>query len=196
MKADVSQSRLTEEQKALFQQELDRFRSMFVVSSKKQGRTDLLEFEIDTGSNVSIKQQPYRVSIEEGDVMEADIQQYLELGLIRPSTSPWASPVLVIRKPDGGIRFCIDYRKWNTVTVKYCYLMPLIDDTLDVLSGARLFSTIDIASGYWNVPMHDNSVSKTAFTCKYGLYKWMVMPLGLCNAVPAFERGWKLSLST
>ncbi|GMF48821.1 unnamed protein product [Phytophthora fragariaefolia] len=138
MKADFSQSRLTEEQKALFQQELDRF----------------------------------------WKVMEAEIQQYLELGLIRPSTSPWASPVLMIRKSDGDIRFCIDYRKLNAVTVKDCYPMPLIDDILDVLRGAKLFSTMDIASGYWNVPMHENSVSKTAFTCKYGLYEWMVMLFG------------------
>ncbi|GMF48867.1 unnamed protein product [Phytophthora fragariaefolia] len=119
------------------------------------------------------------VSIAEGEVMEAEIQQYLELGLIRPSTSPWASPVLMIRKPDGGIRFCIDYRKLNAVTVKDYYPMPLIDDTLDVLSGAKLFSTMDIVSGYWNVPLHEDSVSKAAFTCKYGLNEWMVMPFGL-----------------
>ncbi|GMF25486.1 unnamed protein product [Phytophthora fragariaefolia] len=131
---------------------------------------------------------PYRVSFAEGEIMEADLQQYLELGLIRPSTSPWASPVLMIRKPGGGIRFCIDYRKLNAVTVKDCYPMPLIDDILDVLNGAKLFSAMDIASGYWNVPMHEDSFSKTTFTCKYGLYEWLVMPFGLCNAVPAFER--------
>ncbi|KAE8986476.1 hypothetical protein PR002_g22342 [Phytophthora rubi] len=164
------------------------FRSMFVESSKKPGRTDLLQFEIDTGDSAPIKQQPYRVSLAEGEVMEAEIQQYLGLNLIRPSTSAWASPVLMIRKPDGGIRFCIDYRKLNAVTVKDCYPMPLIDDILDVLGDAQLFSTMDIASGYWNVPMHPDSVSRTAFTCKYGLYEWLVMPFGLCNAVPAFER--------
>ncbi|GMF45018.1 unnamed protein product [Phytophthora fragariaefolia] len=188
LEAAFSQSKLSDEQKALFQQELNRFRDMFVESSKKPGRTDLLEFRIDTGENRPIKQQPYRVSFAEGEIMEAEIQQYLELGLIRPSTSPWASPVLMIRKPDDGIRFCIDYRKLNAATVKDCYPMPLIDDILDVLSGAKLFSTMDIASGYWNVPMHEDSISKTAFTCKYGLYEWLVMPFGLCNAVPAFER--------
>ncbi|KAF0724018.1 hypothetical protein Ae201684_017218 [Aphanomyces euteiches] len=120
--------------------------------------------------------------------MEAEINQYQDLGLIRPSKSPWASPVLMIRKPDGSIRFCIDYRRLNKVTVKDSYPMPRIDDLLDVLGRAKLFSTMDIASGYWNVPMAKESIEKTAFTCKYGLYEWLVMPFGLCNAVPCFER--------
>ncbi|OWZ13531.1 Retrovirus-related Pol Polyprotein from transposon 412 [Phytophthora megakarya] len=151
------------------------------------GRTDLLEFSIDTGSSPPTKQRPYRVSKAEGDVMEAELQQYLSLGHIRPSTSPWASPVLMIRKPDCGIRFCIDYRRLNAITVKDCYPMPLIDAILDVLGNAKLFSTMDMTSGYWNVQMAKNSVEKTAFTYKYGLYEWLVMPFGLCNAVPAFE---------
>ncbi|GMF32082.1 unnamed protein product [Phytophthora fragariaefolia] len=149
---------------------------------------DLLKVEIDTGDNRPIKQQPYRVSVADGEVMEAEVEEYLDLGLIRPSNSPWASPVLMIRKPDGGIRFCIDYRRLNAVTVKDCYPMPLIDDILDVLGDARLFSTMDIASGYWNLPIHENSVAKTAFTCKFGLYEWLVIPFGHCNAVSAFER--------
>ncbi|OWZ19266.1 Retrovirus-related Pol Polyprotein from transposon 412 [Phytophthora megakarya] len=93
----------------------------------------------------------------------------------------------MIRKPDGCIRFCIDYRKLNAITVKYCYPMPLSDDILDVLGNAKFISTMDIASGYWNVPMHLDCISKTAFTSKFGLYEWLVMPFGLCNAVPAFE---------
>ncbi|KAE8883743.1 hypothetical protein PF007_g22418 [Phytophthora fragariae] len=188
MEADFTDSKLGGEQQELLRSLLGDFRDMFVESSLKPGRTDLLKFSIDTGTHPPIKQRPYRVSNAEGDVMEAEIDQYLELGLVRPSTSPWASPVLMIRKPDGGIRFCIDYRRLNAVTIKDRYPMPLIDDILDVLRGAKLYSTIDIASGYWNVPMDPDSVEKTAFTCKYGLFEWLVMPFGLCNAVPAFER--------
>ncbi|KAE9280634.1 hypothetical protein PF001_g24140 [Phytophthora fragariae] len=185
---DFTDSKLGGEQRVLLADLLGSFRDMFVETSLKPGRTDLLEFSIDTGTQAPIKQRPYRVSQAEEDVMEAEVQQYLELNLIRPSTSPWASPVLMIRKPDGGIRFCIDYRRLNAITIKDCYPMPLIDDILDVLAGAKLFSTMDIAPGCWNVPMAADSVEKTAFTCKYGLFEWLVTPFGLCNAVPAFER--------
>ncbi|OWY96568.1 hypothetical protein PHMEG_00033137, partial [Phytophthora megakarya] len=188
LKVDFSDSDMNEEQCELFSEMLNGFKDLFVETSKRPGRTDLLKFKIDTGTHVPIKQQPYRVSRVEGEVMEAEIDQYSDLGLIRPSMSPWASPVLMIRKPDGGVRFCIDYRKLNAVTIKDSYPMPLIDDILDVLGQAKLFSTMDIASGYWNVPMDPDSVEKTAFTSKFGLYEWLVMPFGLCNAVPAFER--------
>ncbi|KAF0725832.1 hypothetical protein Ae201684P_018644 [Aphanomyces euteiches] len=157
-------------------------------SSKAPGKTHLVELSIDTGISPPIRNVPYRTSKAESDIMEAEINQYLDLGLIRPSKSPWASPVLMIREPDGTIRFCVDYRKLNSVTIKDSYLMPRIDDLLDVLGRAKLFSTMDIASGYWNVPMAKDSIEKTAFTCKYGLYEWLVMPFGLCNAVPCFER--------
>ncbi|KAH9131277.1 hypothetical protein LEN26_007781 [Aphanomyces euteiches] len=161
---------------------------IFVTTSKAPGRTDLVKCYINTGSAPPIKQAPYRVSQREGEIMEAEIQQYLGLGLIRPSTSPWASPVLMIRKPDGPIRFCIDYRRLNEVTIMDSYPLPRIDDLLDVLGNAKYFSTMDVASGYWNVRMEEDSIPKTAFTCKFGLYEWLVMPFGLCNAVPQFER--------
>ncbi|ETN00296.1 hypothetical protein PPTG_24275 [Phytophthora nicotianae INRA-310] len=176
---DFQDSSLGAEQRRLFVEMLKEMRDLFVETSKKPGKTELLRFSIDTGEHAPIKQPPYRVSKAVGDVMESEIQEYLDLGLIRPSTSPWASPVLMIRKPEGGIRFCIDYRKLNAVTVKDSYPMPLIDDILDVLGNAKLFSTMDIASGYWNVPMDPDIVEKTAFTSMFGLYEWLVMPFDL-----------------
>jgi hypothetical protein len=136
---------LSQEQKALFRGELDAFNNMFVNSSKRPGRPGLLKFQIDTSDNPPIKQQPYRLSMAEGEVMETEIGQYLNLGFICASNSSWVSPVLMIRKSDGGIRFYFDYRKLNAVTVRDIYPMPLIDD---ILGGACLFSTMDIASGY------------------------------------------------
>ena len=175
-------------QQEALRNELLAFKDIFVDTSKQPGRTDMLEFEIDTEAASPIKQHPYKVTKAEEEIMSAEIKQYLDLGLIRESTSPWSSPVLMIRKPDGNIRFCIDYRKLNSVTKKDSYPMPRIDDLLSSLQGSKLFSTMDIASGYWNVPMAERSIEKTAFTCKFGLYEWTVMPFGLCNAVPAFER--------
>ena len=96
--------------------------------------------------------------------------------------------MLMIRKPDGSIRFCIDYRKLNSVTIKDSYPMPRIDDLLDVLGRAKLFSSMDVASGYWNVPMAEDSISRTAFTTKFGLYEWKVMPFGLTNAPAGFQK--------
>ncbi|ETV95586.1 hypothetical protein H310_11021 [Aphanomyces invadans] len=143
---------------------------LFVKTSKAPGRTDLIECHINTAGASPIKSAPFRVTQKEGEIMEAEIRQYLDLGLIRKSTSPWASPVLMIRKPDGSIRFCIDYRKLNDVTAKDCYPMHRVDDLLDFLGKAKYFSTMDVASGYWNVRMAEDSIEKTAFTCKLGLY--------------------------
>ncbi|KAH9099772.1 hypothetical protein Ae201684P_018782 [Aphanomyces euteiches] len=150
---DSTESSLSIDQRELLRKTLVKFSDIFVDSSKAPGRTHLIEFSIDTGNKPPIRSVPYRTSKAEGDIMEAERIQYLDLGLIRPSKSPWSSPMLMIRKPDGSIRFCIDYRKLNSVTVKDSYPMPRIDDLLDVLGRAKLFSTMDIASGYWNVPM-------------------------------------------
>ncbi|KAH9102372.1 hypothetical protein AeMF1_021032, partial [Aphanomyces euteiches] len=162
---------------------------LFVTTSKAPGRTDRIRCTINTGDATPIKSAPFRVSQKEGELMEAEIQQYLDLGLIRPSTSPWASPVLMIRKPDGSIRTGIPCRA-STIcsTIKDRYPMPRVDDLLDVLGKSKYFSTMDVASGYWNVRMEEKSIEKTAFICKFGLYEWLVMPFGLCNAVPQSER--------
>ncbi|ETV90402.1 hypothetical protein H310_14805 [Aphanomyces invadans] len=184
---DWTESSLSAEQKEQLRKVLLKF-DLFVTTSKAPGRTDLVKCYINTAGDSPIKQAPFRVAQKEGEIMEAEIKQYLELGLIRKSTSPWASPVLMIRKPDGSIGFCIDYRRLNDVTVKDCYPIPRVHDLLDVLGKSKYFSTMDVASGYWNVRMDEESIEKTAFTCKFGLYEWLVMPFGLCNAVPQFQR--------
>ena len=185
---NFEKSGLNQQQKERLIETLKSFKEVFVNSSKAPGRTNLVKFEIDTEEHKPIRNSPYRISKHESDIMEKEIKQYLELGLIRTSNSPWSSPVLMIRKPDGGIRFCIDYRKLNNITVKDSYPLPRIDDLLDVLGGATYFSSMDIASGYWNVPMEKNSIPKTAFTCKFGLYEWVVMPFGLTNAPACFQK--------
>ena len=110
------------------------------------------------------------------------IAEMCEQGVIEPSTSPWASPVVLVRKKSSDLRFCVDYRMLNRVTRKDSYPLPRIDETLEALAGAEWFSSLDLMSGYWQVEMDEACKEKTAFSSGNGLWQFRVMPFGLCNA--------------
>lgn len=112
----------------------------------------------------------------------------LEDDIIQPSSSPWSSPVVVVRKKDGTLRFCVDYRKLNSVTKKDTYPLPRIDDSLDRLRRAKYFSSIDLRSGYWQIEVDERDREKTAFVTPDGLYEFKVLPFGLCSAPATFQR--------
>ena len=112
----------------------------------------------------------------------------LKKDVIQPSSSPWASPIVLVKKKDGSTRFCVDYRKVNGVTRKDAYPLPRVDDTLDTLAGAKWFTTLDLVSGYWQVEVHKDDQEKTAFCTSDGLFEFKVMPFGLCNAPATFQR--------
>ena len=118
-----------------------------------------------------------------------------EKEVIRPSHSPWASPIVLVCKKDGSQRFCVDCRKLNAMTRKDAYPIPRIDDTLDIHSSSWWFSTLDMVSGYWQVEVGEEDREKTAFCTSYGLYEFNVMPFGLCNGPATFQRLMDLVLA-
>ena len=122
------------------------------------------------------------------------MKDMLQNGVVRPSTSPWASPIVLVKKKDGSTRFCMDYCKLNDVTRKDLYSLPRIE-TLDALTGAKLFSTLDLASGYWQVEMNASDHKKTAFATRHGVFESQVMAFGLCNTSGTFQRLMEFVLS-
>ena len=129
-----------------------------------------------------------RMSPQKMKKEEECITEMLTGGQIEASDSPWSSPVVLVTKKDGGTRFCVDYRQLNDATIKDAYPLPRIDDTLDMLAGKQWFSTLDLASGYWQVSLSREARAKTAFATHSGLFQFRVMPFGLCNAPATFER--------
>ena len=160
----------------------------FVLEDGERGETDLTHFNIDTGEAQPMKQPARRIPFAVREEVNRQIETMEATGVVHPSTSAWASPIVLVRKKDGGTRFCIDYRKLNAVTKKDTHPLPRIDDLLDQLGKARYFSTLDLAAGYWQICMAAESQEKTAFATHRGLYEFTVMPFGLTNAPAAFQR--------
>ena len=166
-----------------------RFVDLFPIpGSTLTGHTDAVEHNIDTGECRPVRCAPRCMSSQKIKREEACVNEMLAGGQIEPSESPWSAPVVLVTKKDGGTRFCVDYRKLNLATTKDAYPLPRIDDTLDMLAGKQWFSTLDLASGYWQVSLSPEARCKTAFATHSGLFQFRVMPFGLCNAPATFER--------
>ena len=182
-------SDLDDLQKSQLANTLLEFVDLFPIpGSALNGHTDAVEHAIDTGYSPPVRCAPRRMSPQKIKQEEVCIEEMLSGGQIELSNSPWSAPVVLVTKKDGGTRFCVDYRRLNLATVKDAYPLPRIDDTLDMLAGKKWFSTLDLASEYWQVSLSPASRCKTAFATHSGLFQFRVMPFGLCNTPATFER--------
>ena len=146
-----------------------------------------IEFMIELAPETTpVSKAPYRMAPAELKELKEQLQELLDKGFIRPSHSPWGAPVLFVKKKDGSMRMCIDYRELNKVTIKNKYPLPRIDDLFDQLQGAAVFSKIDLRSGYHQLRIKESDIPKTAFRTRYGHYEFLVMSFGLTNAPAAF----------
>ncbi|CAJ2642437.1 unnamed protein product [Trifolium pratense] len=146
-----------------------------------------VEFTIDLVPGTSpISMAPYRMSASELNELKKQLEELLEKKFIRPSVSPWGAPVLLVKKKEGSMRLSIDYRQLNKVTIKNKYPLPRIDDLMDQLVGACVFSKIDLRSGYHQIRVKTEDIPKTAFRTRYGHYEYSVMPFGVTNAPGVF----------
>ena len=175
-----------EDRKALYSFLLEHHQA-FSLDPGERGETDLVQMEIDTGNSSPKKQALRRMPYAAHQEIARQIEEMQWNGVIQPSQSPWSSPVVLVKKKDGSQRFCVDYRELNSVTKVDMFPLPRIDDLLDQLGESRYFLTLDLASGFWQIPVHPNSREKTAFVTPNGLFEFRVMPFGLCNSPAVFQ---------
>ena len=186
---------LTEEQKSQLFTLLKRYADVIAFSDGDLGRTRMIQHPINTGDAPPARQPPRRLPIHRQQKATQLVNEMLHKDIIEKSTSPWSSQIVLVKKKDGSVRFCVDYRKVNNLTKKDAYPLPRIDDTLDTLAGSKWFSTLDLLSGYWQVELSSKDKEKTAFATRDGLFQFKVMPFGLCNGPATFQRLMDLTLS-
>jgi len=191
---------LNEDKQSSLSRLLERFKHLF---TDDPGCTDWVEHKVEVATVSSqlstdpkapsvtvkpIRQAPYRVNELKSKLIKQEIDYMLLNDVIEPSCSPWASPILLVPKQDGTVRFAVDYRKLNAVTIPDAYPMPRIEDLVNKVGNARFISKIDLSKGYWQVKMAESSKPFTAFVTKFGLYQFKKMPFGLMNAPATFSR--------
>ena len=167
---------------------LSEYHDVFSLDEDERGETDMIKFEINTGDELPRKQAARRIPYGAHQEIAEQLERMQKIGVIKPSKSPWSSSVVLVRKRDGTLRFCVDYRVLNSVTKPDVFPLPRINDLLDQLGKSKYYTTLDLVSGYWQIRVHDNSQEKTVFATHQGLYEFRVMPFGVMNAPAVFQR--------
>ena len=180
---------LTESENQRLQQVISEYLDTFSKDEDDIGFCDLVEHHIITDDDRPVKVPHRRVPPQQWPEVRDCIQKSLDRGIIRESSSPYASPIVLVRKKYGKLRICVDYRRLNAKTHKDAYPLPRIDEALDVLKGAKYFCSLDLAHGFNQIPVRESNVEKTSFrTGTGGLYEYTRMPFGLCNSPSTFMR--------
>ena len=186
---DTSQGGLSELSAAENRELAEFLRTEVIGDPKRPGTTTLTEHRIDVGGHAPIKQRYYPVSPKIQQAIYEEVDKMLEAGIIEPSNSEWSTPIVMIKKPNGTYRFCLDFRKLNDVSKKDAYPLPYMNSILDKLRAARYISTIDLSQAYFQIPLEKNSKEYTAFTVPgKGLFQFTRMPYGLTGAPATFQR--------
>ncbi|BHF69809.1 hypothetical protein SprV_0301285600 [Sparganum proliferum] len=172
------------------------FQRVFTWAGQPIGRTGLVQHEINTGTAAPQRQPARRIPIHYQTELNGIISDLLAQGIIEPSKSPWAAPVTLVKKKDGHLRLCIDYRQLNKVTVRDSFPIPRIDDTIDALAGASWFASLDLSHSYWQIEVRPEHRHKTAFILPTGLYQFNTLPMGLANATATCQRLMQFVLRT
>ena len=166
-----------------------KYGKVFSTGEEDVGLTTMVEHSIPVAPGTRpIRQPPHRLGPEKEAEAERQVKELLDKGLIEPAGGAWSSPVVLVRKKDQTWRFCVDYRRLNAVTQQDAYPLPRIDESLEALAGSKYFTTLDLLSGYWQVPLDSDAQEKSAFITRSGLWKWKVLPFGLTSAPATFQR--------
>jgi len=165
---------------------LHKYSGVFSDHEGDVGCTNIISHDIPLVEEAPVRQRYRRIPPSEYEAVKAHIHQLLKAQIIRESSSPFACPIVLVKKNDGSLHLCVNYRLFNSKTRKDAFHLPRIEESLDALSGAHWFSTLDLAAGYNQVPVTEKDKMKTAFCTPFGLFEWNRMPFGLCNAPSTF----------
>ena len=193
-KIDIDEANLTKEQLIKTKELLQQYGDVFSENASDLGCTSLLKHNIDTGTARPIRVPPRRLAPPHQRVVAEMVNDMVKQGVVEPSNSPWSSPVVLVKKRDGTLRFVNDFRLLNSLTVKDSHPLPHTTDLIDALGGSTMFSTLDFTSGYSQVLLDSESREKTAFPAPQGLFQYKRMPQGICNGPATFSRLMELVL--